>query len=189
LWYHANKEDEMNKKDETETYVTRGNTVSIETISSLIAELGSKDGIVRVRARKSLVSIGHAAIGPLVEALGSKREWLRWEAAKTLAQIGDPSATQVLIGALQDKMFDVRWLAAEGLIRIGNKAIKPLLESVVKQPDSLWIREGAHHVLRDLPENNLKKFLKPVMHALEDVEPSLEVAIAAEAALNEIDKY
>jgi HEAT repeat protein len=174
----------MNKKDVAEAHITQDNTVSIETIKSLIADLGSEDGIVRVRARKSLVSIGHAAVGPLVEALTSKREWLRWEAAKTLAQIADPSATQALIGALQDKMFDVRWLAAEGLIHIGNKAIKPLLEAVIKQPDSLWIREGTHHVLHDLPENNLKEPLKPVLHALEDVEPSLEVAIAAEAALN-----
>jgi hypothetical protein len=181
------KEDEMKKKDITEAYVTQDNTVSTETINSLIAELGSRDGIVRVRARKSLASIGHAAVGPLVEALASKQEWVRWEATKTLAQIGDPSATQALIGALQDKMFDVRWLAAEGLIHIGNKAVKPLLEAVIKQPDSLWIREGAHHALHDLPGKNLKELLKPVLHALEDVEPSLEAPIAAKAALNEID--
>jgi HEAT repeat protein len=174
----------MNRKNVTEAYVTQDNTANAEIVNSLIAELGSKDGMVRVRARKSLVSIGHAAVGPLVEALASKREWLRWEAAKTLAQVGDPSATQALIRALQDKMFDVRWLAAEGLIHIGNKAIKPLLEAVIKQPDSLWIREGTHHVLHDLPENNFKELLKPVLHALEDVEPSLEVAIVAEAALN-----
>jgi HEAT repeat protein len=174
----------MDRKNATEAYVTQDNTATIKTINSLIAELGGKDGIVRVRARKSLVNIGHAAVGPLVEALTSKREWLRWEAAKTLSQIGDSSTTQALIGALQDKMFDVRWLAAEGLIHIGNKAIKPLLEAVIKQPDSLWIREGTHHVLHDLPESNLKELLKPVLRALEDIEPSLEVAIAAEAVLN-----
>lgn len=179
----------MNKKDVNEAYVTQDNTASTETIKSLIAELDNKDGIVRVRARRSLVNIGHATVGPLVKALASKQEWVRWEAAKSLAQIGDPSATQALIGALQDKMFDVRWLAAEGLIHIGNKVVKSLLEAVIKQPDSLWIREGTHHVLHDLPENNLMELLKPVLHALEDVEPSLEVAIAAEAALNVIDKY
>jgi HEAT repeat protein len=179
----------MNKKNVTEVYITQDNAVGTKIVNPLIAELGSKDGMVRVRARKSLVNIGHAAVRPLIRALGSKREWLRWEAAKTLAQIGDPSATQALIGALQDKMFDVRWLAAEGLIHIGDNAVKPLLEAVIKQPDSLWIREGTHHVLHDLPESNLKELLKPVLHALEDVEPSLEVAIAAEAALDVIDKY
>jgi HEAT repeat protein len=178
------KGGEMNKKDLTEAYANRDNTAGTETISSLIAELGSKDGMVRVRARKSLVNIGHAAVGPLVEALASKQEWVRWEAAKTLAQIGDPSATQTLIEALHDKKFDIRWLAAEGLIHIGNKAVKPLLAAVIKQPDSLWIREGVHHILHDLPESGIKETLKPVLRALEDVEPSLEVAIAAEAALN-----
>jgi HEAT repeat protein len=176
----------MNRKNVTEAYVTQGNTASVRTIKSLVADLCSTDGIVRVRARKSLVNIGHAAVRPLVKALASKQEWPRWEAAKTLAQIGDPSATQALIGALQDKMFDVRWLSAEGLIHIGNKAVKPLLEAVIKQPDSLWIREGTHHVLHDLPESDLKELLKPVLHALEDIEPSLEVAIAAESALDVI---
>lgn len=176
----------MNRKNVTVAYVTQDNTAATETVNSLIAKLGSKDGMVRIQARKSLVSIGHTAVGPLVKALNSKREWCRWEAAKTLAQIGDPSATQALIGALQDRMFDVRWLAAEGLIHIGNKAIKPLLEAVIKQPDSLWIREGTHHVLHDLPESNLKELLKSVLHALEDIEPSLEVAISAEAALDVI---
>jgi len=157
-------------------------------IKSLIAELESEDGIVRVRARKSLVDIGHDAVESVVEKLTSKQEWLRWEAAKTLAQIGDPSATQALIGALHDKMYDVRWLAAEGLIHIGEKAVEPLLEAVIKQPDSLWIREGAHHVLHDLEKSSLKEQLKPVLNALEDVEPLLEFAVAAEAALNQIKK-
>jgi HEAT repeat protein len=178
----------MGEKDVTEAHVAQDNAVRTEAINSLIAELSSKDGIARVRARKSLVDIGHAAVGALVEALTSKHEWVRWEAAKTLAQIGDPSATQALIRALQDKMFDVRWLAAEGLIHIGEKAIKPLLEAVIQQPDSLWIREGTHHILHELPENNLRELMKPVLHALEDVEPSLEVAVAAEAALNVINE-
>jgi HEAT repeat protein len=160
--------------------------IRMESIKSLIAELGNEDGIIRVKARKSLVKIGQTAVGPLVEALTSRKEWVRWEAAKTLAQIGAPSATQALISALHDKSFDVRWLAAEGLIHIGNKAVKPLLKAVVEQPDSLWIREGVHHVLHDLPETNLKGLLRPVLHALEDTEPSLEAAIAAEEALNQM---
>lgn len=156
-------------------------------IKSLIAELESEDGIVRVRARKSLVDIGHDAVESVVEKLTSKQEWLRWEAAKTLAQIGDPSATQALIGALHDKMYDVRWLAAEGLIHIGEKVVQPLLEAVIKQPDSLWTREGAHHVLHDLPSSSsLREQLKPVLRALEDVQPSLEVGVAANAALNKL---
>ena len=179
----------MNKKKEaTEKNIIHEDTIDKNTIGSLITELGNEDGIVRVRARKSLVGIGHNAVGPLLRALTSKREWCRWEAAKTLAQIGDPSATQALIESLRDKMFDVRWLAAEGLIHIGEKSIKPLLEAVIKQPDSLWIREGTHHILHELPESKLKELVKPVLHALEDVEPSLEVAGAAEEALTAISQ-
>ena len=79
---------------------------------------------------------------------------------------------------------EIRWLAAEGLIHIGNKAVKPLLRALIEHPDSLWLREGAHHVLYDLPESsNFRQSTKPVLVALEDVQPSLEVAFAAEAAL------
>jgi HEAT repeat protein len=155
-----------------------------DRIKSLIAELGSEDGMVRVRARKALADIGHPAVGPLVEALSSRREWLRWEAAKTLAEIGDPTATQALIKALRDKMFDVRWLAAEGLIHIGDSVVKPLLEALSNDPDSLWMREGTHHVLHDLvPGCKDEELLKPVLRALDDIEPSLEVEVAAGAAL------
>jgi HEAT repeat protein len=162
----------------------QGNKDSIKSIKSLIADLDSEDGITRVKARKSLVNTGHIAVGPLVEALASRQEWVRWEATKTLAQIGDPSATQALISALHDKTFDVRWLAAEGLIHIGDRAVKPLLKALIEHPDSRWIRDGVHHVLHDLPENDIKEMVRPVLHALEDTEPSLESAIAAEAALN-----
>jgi HEAT repeat protein len=178
------QENKMAEKSVRKRSHDQGNKADMKSIKSLIADLASEDGVARVKARKSLVDIGHTAVGPLVEALASRQEWVRWEATKTLAQIGDPSATQALIGALHDKTFDVRWLAAEGLIHIGDRSIKPLLKTLVEHPDSLWIREGVHHVLHDLPESGLKNLVRPVLHALEDTEPSLEAAIAAESALN-----
>lgn len=178
----------MNKKDKTGSYIGRENPAGAGIIASLIADLASQDGITRVRARRSLADIGHAAVGPLVEALDSQRDWVRWEAAKTLAQIGDPSVTQTLINALSNEKFEIRWLAAEGLIHIGDKSVRPLLKKLIERSDSLFIREGAHHILRDLPESKFREILKPVSRALEDVEPSLEVAVAAQAALNAIDK-
>jgi hypothetical protein len=60
------------------------------------------------------------------------------------------------------------------------------LETVIKNPDSFWIREGTHHVLHDLPGSKLKEIIKPVLDALDDVEPSLEAAIAAKAAVDKI---
>jgi HEAT repeat protein len=176
----------MNKEGETGAYTTRTNPAITHLVKSLITDLASEDGIVRVRARRSLADIGHAAVAPLVEALDSKVDWVRWEAAKTLAQIGDPSATQTLIDALSNKSFEIRWLAAEGLIHVGDGAIRPLLKELAGHSDSLYVREGAHHILRDLPETRYGEILKPVLHALEDVEPTLEVAVAAENALKAI---
>jgi HEAT repeat protein len=166
----------------------RRRKVSTETIRSLVADLDNQDGLVRVRARKSLVAIGSQAVEPLVQALGSKREWVRWEAAKALGQIGDPAAAQALIKALEDKMFDVRWLAAEGLTAIGHEALVPLLYALKEHSDSLWLREGVHHVLHNTEGGHVNKILGPVLIALEGFEPSVETPLAAELALESLTK-
>jgi HEAT repeat protein len=165
-----------------------GSHANPKIIKLLVQDLASKDGIVRVIARRSLVAIGKQAVNALVKALTSKNESVRWEAAKALGQIGDAVATEALVKALEDKMFDVRWLAAEALIRIGRKAIVPLLHALVKRPDSYWLREGAHHVLHDIEKGHLNQVLQPVLVALEDVVPSVEVPYAAEKALEALAK-
>ena len=160
-----------------------------ETVKSLIAELQSEDGQVRVRARKSLVASGSMAVKPLVKELTSTREGVRWEAAKALGQIGDSAATQSLVKALEDKMFDVRWLAAEGLITIGRNALVPLLQALMEHPvDSPWLLEGVHHVLHDLNKGDLIEILQPVLVALEGFESSVDAPLAAEIALKALMK-
>jgi hypothetical protein len=166
----------------------RRKKAGVGTIKSLVAALGSQDGQVRVRARKSLVAIGGQAVKPLVKALASKKEWVRWEAAKTLGQIGDPAAVQALVKALEDKMFDVRWLAAEGLISTGREALAPLLRALMEHPDSPWLREGMHHVLHDVEKGDLTEILQPVIVALEGFEPAVEAPLAAETALKALTK-
>jgi HEAT repeat protein len=154
------------------------------TIDSLIADLSDNDGLKRVKARRSLVVIGFQAVKPLEEALSNPNKWVRWEASKALGQIGDSAATQTLIKALEDNMFDVRSLAAEGLIRIGRDAVVPLLHALIERPESIWLREGAHHVLHDIAEGELKKVREPMLAALEDLDAAIEVPIAAHAALD-----
>ena len=166
--------------------VARATSDDPMSVSSLIDALASDDGVLRIGVRRSLVAMGQEAVEPLVGALSSRKVWVRWEAAKALGEIGDATATQALIEALEDKMFDVRWLAAEGLIDIGREAVVPLLRALVERPDSLWLREGAHHVLHDMPKEDLEETLKPVLAAMEDIEPSLEVAPAAYAALERL---
>jgi HEAT repeat protein len=156
------------------------------TVRALIGDLGSKDGLVRVRARRALATIGGKAVAPLEEALTGKYDYKRWEAAKTLGQIGDPRATETLINALEDEMFDVRWLAAEGLITIGWPALVSVLRRLTEKPDSLWLREGVYHILHGIDMEDLEGILLPVRKALEDVEAPLEVPVAAEAALKSL---
>jgi HEAT repeat protein len=155
-------------------------------IDSLIIDLVCDDVITCQKARRQLVAIGHRAVPSLVKALGSKKYWVRWEAAKALAQIGDPTATAALIEALEDKEFDVRWLAAEGLINIGREAVVPLLEALIDNSKSIWMQQGAHHILHDMNRGDLNQVLRPVMSALEDVEPYVEVPVAARKALDKL---
>ncbi|MBN2463041.1 MAG: HEAT repeat domain-containing protein [Dehalococcoidia bacterium] len=162
--------------------VEGGETASV-TIVSLIADLTNDDGVVRVKARSSLVLSGDKAVEPLIEALAAPNQWVRWEAAKALGQIGNPAATNALVKALEDKMFDVRWLAAQALINIGTEAIMPVLKALIERADSTWMREGAHHVLHDLAQGELKEVLRPVLAALEDVDSSVEVPLVAKTAL------
>jgi HEAT repeat protein len=144
-------------------------------IEALIAELGSHNDAVRVRARHALVAMGKSAVSPLIEALKSKHYLVRWEAAKALGEIGDPGTAPALVKALEDEEFDVRWLAAEALIKMNINALKPLLQALENRGDSVMLQEGAHHVFHDLAKGALRKYLSPVLAALERLEPGDEV--------------
>ncbi|MFC2069045.1 HEAT repeat domain-containing protein [Chloroflexota bacterium] len=158
------------------------------TIKLLIAELASKDGVVRVKARRQLAAFKKQSVAPLIRTLSNKNDWVRWEATKALSQIGNQKAIKTLIESLTDEKFEVRWLAAEGLIRIGRKAIAPLLKTLVSHSDSYWLREGIHHVLHDMNTGKITEVVWPVLVALEGPEPSSEVPLAAKTALDTLIK-
>ena len=141
------------------------------SMETLINTLSSHKDKAREGARHTLVAMGKAAVPSLIEALKNKNTLMRWEAAKALGEIGDPETAPVLVKALEDEEFDVRWLAAEGLIKMNIKALKPLLEALEHRGDSVLLREGAHHVFHDLAKGGLRKFLVPVLAALEALEP------------------
>jgi HEAT repeat protein len=144
-------------------------------IKSLIDSLCSRDGAVRHKARETLTIIGKEAVRQLIPLLKDPEDDVRWEAAKALADIADARAASALAATLEDRNFGVRWLAAEGLIAIGRDALVPLLKALIKRSDSVWLREGAHHVLHDLSKKGLKGLLTPVLAALEGVDPEIEV--------------
>ena len=157
-------------------------------VEGLIAALSSEDDAKRVKARHSLVAMGKAAVPLLAEALKKGDGLVRWEAAKALGEIGVSEAAPPLVKALEDEEFDVRWLAAIGLIGMNIKGLKPLLHALMEQGDSVFLREGAHHVIHDLAKGGLRKYLAPVLAALENVEPAISVPQAAFHALEMLEK-
>lgn len=155
------------------------------SVDTLIAALASYNGLVRKQARDSLVEIGKPAVPALLEILTHQSGQVRWEAAKVLSQIGDPVAVSAMIEALEDADLGVRWLAAEGLIRAGREGLEPLLQALINHSDSIWLREGARHILRSLAgDEDLHDAVAPVLVTMEtSIEPALKVPLAAEKAL------
>jgi HEAT repeat protein len=164
------------------------NKFTRETLESLIADLGNRDELVRVKARRRLVSYRVRSVPSLIKLLTDKNDWTRWEAAKALSQIGNPSSILALLEALNDKSFEVRWLAAEGLIKIGRKAIVPSLTALVNNPGSYWLREGIHHVFHDMNKRKPQKALQTALKALESSQPELELPLSAKTALDLMEK-
>jgi HEAT repeat protein len=181
-----NMSETANRKSKDK--VSRGTSSPTVSIRALIADLRSKDGMLRQRSRQSLVAIGKPAVISLVKLLKDRNDQVRWEAAKALGEIGDRRAAPALILALEDEEFDVRWLAAEGLIALGGDGLSPLLEALVECPQSVWLRDGAHHVLHDLAKTGLRKQVASLLKALGGVEPETEVPPAARKLLNTLRK-
>ena len=158
-----------------------------DRISSLIAELHDPDGLKRQKARHMLIAIGWEAVPALMEVIRNEKGRTRWEAIEAAGRIGDPAAAPALVEALRDDDMDIRWAASNSLIEMDRAAIKPLLEALTKELDSVWLREGAHHILHVFKDQGrlLPKEYK-VFEALEGAEPQVEVPWAAEAALQDL---
>lgn len=162
---------------------------NMKEISKELADLASHNDAVRVKARHSLVAMGKATVPLLTGALKSESSLVRWEAAKALGEIGDPVAAPALVQALEDEKFEVRWRAAEGLTKMDVNGLKPLLQALVKDGDSVLLREGAHHVLRNVARGELRNCLLPVLIVLETIWPSIDVATVAFHAIERVEEF
>jgi HEAT repeat protein len=157
-----------------------------ETIATEVESLASADGVERHAARVKLEQIGAPAVPALVKALKSANDYARWEAARALGEIADPRAVPTLVDALKDQRSAIRWLAATALINLGREALVPLLQGLEGNSDSIWFRDGAHHVLRSLVRDGVADEAMPVLEALEDIEPCIGAPIAAYHVLQEL---
>jgi len=156
-------------------------------IDKLIAELRSKDGVQRKRARNALIKIGKPVVPFLIGLMTDASDHIRWEVCKALVSIKDATAAVPLVVALSDKSSEVRWLAAEALIAIKSEALVPLLQALEEHFESPDVRQGAHHVLSALAKKKLlNQDTLVVLDKLSFPEPNLSVAWAAQKALNSI---
>ena len=171
-----------------EHHGSQGNAPDAREIERLVSSLGDQDYLAHPEIRGALISRGKEAVGPLIAAVSSPNGHLRWEAAKILGMMRNPQAAPALVQAMDDDRFGVRWLAAEGLISLGRNGLIPLLNALIQRSDSAWLREGAHHVLRTLAGRGLYAQLAPVLAALEDIQPAVQVPPAARASLDALSQ-
>ena len=155
-----------------------------DNIPALVAALTHDDPVERHRAREALVAIGKPAVNYLLKPLSDSRSHVRWEAAKASGPIGDPKAAPSLVNALEDEDSDVRWLAAAGLITLGCSGLHPLLEALIDRPNSLWLRDGAHHVFHDLIGRLPFGLARHMLAVLDQPDAELAIPQAAYEALN-----
>lgn len=154
------------------------------TIETRIEQLASHDVLIVQPAREALVTWAGAAVPALLRALHNNDAQIRWEAARVLGEIGDPASAPALVNALMDDDFVVRWIASEALTHLGATSLVPLLRALETNSSSVWLRKGAHRVLRVQASGQLAPALDPVLRALDDVEPALAVPIACAHALD-----
>jgi HEAT repeat protein len=160
-----------------------------DTIEELIKQLSNRDGVERQKARDALVKIGRPAVLLLSGLVENPNHHVRWEATKALGEIGDPAAAPALVTALNSDEDDIRWLAADGLVSLGLDGVGPLLQELIVNSGSCQLREGAHHVVRELVRRGHKQLLAPILDALSGPAAEDTVPVAAEKALEQLGRF
>lgn len=114
-----------------------------EQIQKMVAGLGDKRGLMRLKFAESLGQVGKTAVPALCQALRShKNVTVRRAAAKTLTLIGDTAALDDLLNALvTDSDPVVQGSAVGAMVVIGEEALDGLL-SVLSNPNSTQMQLG-----------------------------------------------
>lgn len=156
------------------------------SIKNNIYKLTHENGIVRKNAREQLVAIGEPAIDYLIEFVNHPSKTARWEAVKALGEINNAETAPFLVYALEDTNPDVRWLAAEGLAKMGEKGLKEVIENLIVEPDSVFLRKGAHHVLSRMAEEYDSVEFKELIQILDAPDAELKIILHGHPYLRKI---
>ncbi len=159
----------------------------LEQINELIREFYSDNGIVRSKARSELLAIGKPIIDFMIGLQYAPIHQVRWEAIKTLSQLAVPEAIPILINALENEDLDVRWLAAQGLVQIGKDSLIAVLEALEGNQSSKYLREGVHHVLRELQHKHIFNDEYRIINMLEHYGSQTKLALAAKEIISELN--
>jgi hypothetical protein len=164
----------------------KGTGTNIESLMDLLA---NNDGIIRQKAREALVALGKPAVSSLTHALlNSRLDQVRWETAKALGGINDTGSIPPLVKALEDSYSDVAWLAADALRKYKKDAWPALLQALIKGgPDSVLLRQGAHHVLVNQKEDGFNDLLSTLLKALESSSAPESSTVAANDILKRMN--
>ena len=103
----------------------------------------------------------------LAVAVDSGRSSLdREQAIHQLGTSPTPDVISHLIKLLEDNADGVRWAASSALIDCGETALKPLLQALLDQHDSVWLRRGAYRVFHDTKSLKVQQATADVIKAL-----------------------
>jgi len=153
-------------------------------IPSLIQQLSNPDSLIRMQAREILSCIGKPAVTELVKTLPTADLELRWQIIKVLENIQDPTSVSILVEQLKNHNAGVRWAASTALIGLKRAALPALFEALMRDYDSIWLRQSAHHILHVFKDDGrLTDVEERVYTALEEIEPTASVPWAASKAL------
>lgn len=90
----------------------------------------------------------------------------REQAIHRLGHSPTPDVIEQLIKLLEDNADGVRWAASTALIESGDAALKPLLQALLDQHDSVWLRRGAYRVFHDTKSYKVQQATAEVVKAL-----------------------
>jgi len=159
---------------------------SFQSIPQLTKDLTSKNFILRKKARQELVEIGKPSLDFIIELAYNDDENVRWEALVTIVQIGSIETLDVLLDALEDEEFSIRWLAAEGLSNLGKYAVVPILQKLLNNPGSVFIRRGSHHVLHELRKTGIFKDDYELIDQLSDEFDHSDISLKVKHTLDSV---